>query len=84
MKIIPILAAAALAIPAAATAQSLNETHVLVWHPSGKTPGATYVPRAKPVCIKTAAHHRAGKGQFLADKACPSTLANAATPTPAN
>jgi len=41
VKSVLIAVAAALALPLPAAAQSLHETHEVVWHPSGKTPAAT-------------------------------------------
>lgn len=58
------LAAAAapiLLLAPAAQAQSLHETHQLVWAPSGKTPVAHWRMRDKPACQPAQSHHQAGK-----------------------
>jgi len=70
VKFVPILAAIAVTFPMAANAQSLADTHELVWAPSGKTPAATYRMRDKPVCATGSSHHRAGKGQFMPKAPC--------------
>ncbi|MBN8809310.1 MAG: hypothetical protein J0I47_13895 [Sphingomonas sp.] len=77
----PILLLAALALPATAGAQSLPDTHELVWHPAGKTPAATYRPRERPACVEAATHHRAGRGQMTPPARC--TVAAKATTAPA-
>jgi hypothetical protein len=63
MKFLPIIAA--LALPFGASAQSLHETHDVVWHPAGKTPAMTHRLKTKPACVATADHHRAGRGQMV-------------------
>lgn len=77
MKFLPIIAVAALMMPMAANAQSLTDTHELVWHPAGKTPAATYRLRDKPKCAARSDDHRAGKGQYRAAKPCPASDAAA-------
>lgn len=77
---LPIAAALALALalpftaPLPAAAQSLDETHHLVWHPSGKTPIAHYRPRGRTECAPTASHHaphhQAGKTMIGARAEC--------------
>ena len=62
MKFVSICAAMALALPAAAGAQASAGTHVLAWHPSGKTPAAVPQLRAKQTCVEAANHHRGSKG----------------------
>ncbi len=54
MKLTPIVAAVALALPMTANAQSVADTHELRWYPAGKTPSSTYRPRDKPICVKRA------------------------------
>jgi hypothetical protein len=77
VKLLPILAAVAVALPVAANAQSLKDTHDLVWHPSGKTPAATYRPRAKPACTQKFDQDAASKdadraaGRCVAAKTAP-------------
>ena len=61
MKFTPIIVAAALVFPVAASAQSLSDTHELVWHPSGKTPAMTYRLRDKPKCDMRFDDRRADK-----------------------
>jgi len=86
VKIIPILAALALFSPVAASAQSLNDTHILVWHPAGKAPIATWRMRAKTPCVARAVDHRTGKGPIVPAKNCPVETARlpATAPAPAN
>jgi hypothetical protein len=55
------VAASVLAFAPAAQAQSLHETHQLVWAPSGKTPVAHWRMRDKPACPQAQTHHQAGK-----------------------
>lgn len=59
---LPIAAAACMLAAPIAQAQSLHETHQLVWAPSGKTPVAHWRPRDRAAC-QTAQnhHHQAGK-----------------------
>ena len=78
MKLIPIVVAAALVFPVAASAQSLTDTHELVWHPSGKTPSMTYRLRDKPKCDMRFDNPRADKAQ---SKRC---AAPAKAPTTSN
>jgi hypothetical protein len=63
------IAASILAIAPAAQAQSLHETHQLVWAPSGKTPVAHWRMRDRPAC-QAQAHHQAGKTAMPARIAC--------------
>lgn len=70
MKFALIAVAAALALPLPVAAQSLDETHDLVWHPAGKTPAAIYRERGTPACKASTAHHQAGKGAMPAKRAC--------------
>jgi len=67
---------AALVLPLPAAAQSLDETHELVWHPAGKTPAATYRMRDRPACTPNAGHHQSGKTAMPAKKACAVEVAN--------
>jgi hypothetical protein len=62
VKLTPIFAAIALAIPAVAVAQATPDTHKLAWHPNGKTPAAIPHLRAKPNCVQAADHHKGAKG----------------------
>lgn len=82
MKLVPIIAALALTHPVAAQAQSVSNTHELVWYPAGKTPSSTYRPRDKATCATKRDDHRAGKGQPWSHKACPA-VAEKPTPAPA-
>ncbi|MDQ0251938.1 hypothetical protein J2W22_004026 [Sphingomonas kyeonggiensis] len=59
--ILPIAAAACLLAAPAVQAQSLHETHQLVWAPSGKTPVAHWRLRDRPACQPVQSHHQAGK-----------------------
>jgi hypothetical protein len=70
VKSVLIAVAAALVLPLPAAAQSLDETHELVWHPAGKTPAATYRMRDRPACTSSAGHHQSGKTAMPAKKAC--------------
>jgi len=70
VKSVLIAVAAALVLPLPAAAQSLDETHELVWHPAGKTPAATYRMRDRPACTSSAGHHQSGKMAMPAKKAC--------------
>ncbi len=65
------VAASVLALAPVAQAQSLHETHQLVWAPSGKTPVAHWRMREKPVCQKAQTHHhQAGKTALPARSSC--------------
>jgi hypothetical protein len=76
-----IAVAAALVLPLPAAAQSLNETHELVWHPAGKTPAAIHRMRDRPVCTPSAGHHQSGKTAMPVAKTCAVEVAKApATP----
>ncbi len=71
MKFVLIATAAALALPLPAVAQSLNDTHELVWHPAGKTPSMTYRLRDRAACVATPGHHQSGKTAMPAARKCP-------------
>jgi len=77
VKSVLIAVAAALVLPLPAAAQSLDETHELVWHPAGKTPAATYRMRDRPACTPTAGHHQSGKTAMPAKKTCGVNVAKA-------
>jgi hypothetical protein len=79
VKFVLIATVAALVLPLPAVAQSLNDTHELVWHPAGKTPSMTYRQRDRAACTPTAGHHQSGKTAMPAAKTCPITVAT--TPT---
>lgn len=70
MKLTPILIAFGMILPATASAESLNDTHVRVWHPSGKTPAATYRPRAKTDCTRQFENARADKAKATTPTRC--------------
>jgi len=70
VKSILIAAAALLALPLPAAAQSTSDTHELVWHPAGKTPSVTYRERGRATCVATAGHHQSGKTVLPAKKNC--------------
>ena len=78
MKFVLIAVATALVLPLPAAAQSLHETHELVWHPAGKTPAAIHRMRNRPACPPGAGHHQSGKMAMPAKKTC--TLEVAKTP----
>ena len=84
MKFVLIAAAVALVLPLPAAAQSLNETHDLVWHPAGKTPAAIHRMRDRPACAPSAGHHQSGKMAMPAKKACVAEVAKAPAPTTAD
>ena len=75
MKFILIATAVALALPLPAAAQSLDDTHELVWHPAGKTPSMTYRQRDRAACAATSGHHQSGKAAMPVAKTCPTTAA---------
>ena len=77
MKLVLIAAAAALVLPLPAVAQSLNDTHELVWHPAGKTPAVTYRQRDRAACSTTAGRHQSGKTAMPAAKKCAVDVAKA-------
>jgi hypothetical protein len=77
VKSVLIAAAAALVLPLPAAAQSLDETHEIVWHPAGKTPAAIHRMRDRPACTPSAGHHQSGKTAMPAKKACVSEVAKA-------
>lgn len=70
MKLAFAAMAASLLIAPAVQAQSLHETHQLVWAPAGKTPVAHYRMRDKPACQAAQAHHQAGKSALPARATC--------------
>lgn len=70
MKFVLIAAAAALVLPLPAVAQSLNDTHELVWHPAGKTPSMTYRQRDRAACVASPGHHQSGKAAMPAPGKC--------------
>ena len=70
MKFVLIAVAAALVVPLPAAAQSLHETHELVWHPAGKTPAAIHRMRNRPACTPDTGHHQSGKTAMPAKKSC--------------
>jgi hypothetical protein len=84
VKSVLIAAAAALILPLPAAAQSLNDTHEIVWHPAGKTPAATHRMRDRPACSPNAGHHQSGKTAMPAKKACVVEVAKAPAPTTAD
>jgi len=77
VKSVLIAVAAALVLPLPAAAQSLHETHELVWHPAGKTPAVTYRMRDRPACTPSAGHHQSGKTAMPAKKTCAVEVAKA-------
>jgi hypothetical protein len=77
VKSVLIAVAAALALPLPAAAQSLDETHEVVWHPAGKTPAAIHRMRDRPACTPSAGHHQSGKSAMPAKKACVAQVAKA-------
>lgn len=77
MKSVLIAMAAVLILPLPAAAQSLNETHEVVWHPAGKTPAAIHRMRDRPACTSSAGHHQSGKTAMPAKKACVAEVAKA-------
>jgi hypothetical protein len=70
MKIALAAVAATLMIAPAAQAQSLHETHQLVWAPSGKTPVAHWRMRDRQPCQAVQSHHQAGKTALPAPTKC--------------
>jgi len=77
VKSVLIAVAAVLVLPLPAAAQSLHETHEVVWHPSGKTPAATYRMRDRAPCTPSAGHHQSGKTAMPAKKTCGVDVAKA-------
>lgn len=77
MKSVLIAAAAMLALPLPAAAQSLHDTHELVWHPAGKTPAAIHRERKAVTCKTASGHHQAGKAALPAAKTCAPAVAKA-------
>ena len=77
VKSVLIAVAAALVLPLPAAAQSLNDTHEVVWHPAGKTPAATYRMRDRPACTPNAGRHQSGKTAMPAKKICGVDVAKA-------
>jgi len=84
VKFVLIAAAAALILPLPALAQSLDQTHELVWHPAGKTPSMTYRQRDRAPCNATTGHHQSGKTAMPAAKTCVDAAAKVSTASPAN
>lgn len=72
------VAASVLAFAPAAQAQSLHETHQLVWAPSGKTPVAHWRMRDKPACQQVQTHHQAGKSALPVRTKCTAQVAQKA------
>jgi hypothetical protein len=72
-----IAVAAALVLPLPAAAQSLDETHELVWHPAGKTPAAIHRMRDRSACSPSAGHHQSGKMAMPAKRTCVAEVAKA-------
>jgi 3-polyprenyl-4-hydroxybenzoate decarboxylase len=70
MKIALAAVAATLMIAPAAQAQSLHETHQLVWAPAGKTPVAHWRMRDRQACPAAQSHHQAGKTALPAATKC--------------
>ena len=67
----PLIVLAALtALPAAASAQSLTDTHERVWSPAGKTPAVHYRPLGAKACTTTRAAHPWTKGHTHATAKC--------------
>lgn len=64
------VAASVLALAPAAQAQSLHETHQLVWAPNGKAPAAHWRMRDKPACPQAQTHHQSGKTALPARAMC--------------
>ena len=77
VKSVLIAVAAALVLPLPAAAQSLDETHEVVWHPAGKTPPPIHRMRDRPACTPSAGHHQSGKSAMPAKKACVAQVAKA-------
>jgi len=72
------VAASVLACAPAAQAQSLHETHQLVWAPSGKTPVAHWRMRGQPACQQAQTHHQAGKTALPVRAKCAAQVAQKA------
>ncbi|WP_342249042.1 hypothetical protein [Sphingomonas sp. OTU376] len=64
------VAASVLAFAPAAQAQSLHETHQLVWAPSGKSTATHWRMRDKPACPQAQTHHQAGKSALPVRTRC--------------
>jgi hypothetical protein len=77
VKSVLIAVTAALVLPLPAAAQSLHDTHEIVWHPAGKTPAAIHRMRDRPACTPNAGHHQSGKTAMPAKKACVAEVAKA-------
>jgi hypothetical protein len=77
VKSVLIAVAAALVLPLPAAAQSLDETHEVVWHPAGKTPSMIYRQRDRAPCSTAAGHHQSGKTAMPAAKKCAVEVAKA-------
>jgi hypothetical protein len=74
MKFASSCAALALALSSAAGAQAAPGTHVLSWHPNGKTPAAIPMMRAQRNCIPQVSHHRGSKGPVVPATQCPEVV----------
>ena len=83
MKLTPLVAALAIVQPVAATAQSVTDTHELVWYPAGKTPSSTYRLREKPACVKRGGNDRRNNGERRAPIRCPATAETSTMVVPA-
>lgn len=70
MKIAFAALTASLLIAPAVHAQSLHETHQLVWAPTGKTPVAHYRMRDHAACPTAQTHHQAGKSALPVANRC--------------
>jgi hypothetical protein len=77
VKSVLIAAVAAMILPLPAAAQSLDDSHELVWHPAGKTPGAIYRLRNSASCSAAAVHHQSGKSAMPVAKKCAVEVAKA-------
>jgi hypothetical protein len=77
VKSVLIAVTAALVLPLPAAAQSLHDTHEIVWHPAGKTPAAIHRMRDRPACTPNAGHHQSGKTAMPAKRACGAEVAKA-------
>lgn len=70
MRFSLIMLAAIAALPAAASAQSLPDTHERVWSPAGKTPALHYRPLGAKACATARAAHPWTKGHTHATARC--------------
>jgi hypothetical protein len=81
VKSVLIAVTAALVLPLPAAAQSLHDTHEIVWHPAGKTPAAIHRMRDRPACTPNAGHHQSGKTAMPVKKTCVAEVAKAPAAT---